>query len=335
MLTPEDTPEPRSQGDRDEQPDTEIVSLPKGWYQIEPGEDVPDRRSNNASRRDEIDSQIDTSNVTETRTRRTPRVYYTAFIAALQQSVNSRMLADQPRSRLHRDQLPPPPKRWKQLQKHPFGAEFQKAAAAELQSCRSKGCLVSTTATRASVKEEVLPLMWVFAYKFDEDGYLYKFKARLVVRGDLQEDWGDTYAATLAARVFRFLIALAAAFGLRAYQYDVINAFLNASLDRLLYAYTPEGFVHELGELLEMRRALYGLRDAPLLWYRHLKNTLLKLGLRPIKEVPCLFTSKSLIVFFYVDDIVILVHPDNLAAHRQFEHGLKAQYELRSLGQLR
>jgi hypothetical protein len=45
--------------------------------------------------------------------------------------------------------------------------------------------------------------MWVFTYKFDEDGYLLKYKARLVVRGDLQEQYGDTYAATLAARLFR------------------------------------------------------------------------------------------------------------------------------------
>jgi len=27
--------------------------------------------------------------------------------------------------------------------------------------------------------------MWVFTYKFDENGYLYKYKTRLVVRGDL------------------------------------------------------------------------------------------------------------------------------------------------------
>jgi hypothetical protein len=62
-----------------------------------------------------------------------------------------------------------------------------------------------------------LPLKWVFSYKFDEDSYLYKFKARLVVRGDLQHEYGDIYAATLAARVFRLLIAIAAAFSLRAY----------------------------------------------------------------------------------------------------------------------
>jgi hypothetical protein len=41
-------------------------------------------------------------------------------------------------------------------------------------------------------------LMWVFTYKFDEDRYLYRFKARLVVRGDLQQPYADTYAATLS-----------------------------------------------------------------------------------------------------------------------------------------
>ena len=146
-----------------------------------------------------------------------------------------------------------------------------------------------TAATAAEA--QILPLMWVFTYKFDEDGYLYKYKARLVVRGDLQDDWGDTYAATLAARVFRLLMAIAAAFGLHAYQYDVLNAFLNAPLEQLVYVRTPELFIAQMGELLELKRALYGLKNAPLLWYRHLKDTLIRLGLRLVQDVPCLFTS--------------------------------------------
>jgi hypothetical protein len=101
--------------------------------------------------------------------------------------------------------------------------------------------------------------MWVFTYKIDEDGYLYKLKARLVVRGDLQQDYGDTYAATLPAKIFRCLIALAAAFDLELYQYDVLNAFLNALLDRLMYVRCPEGYESELGQLLELKRALYRL----------------------------------------------------------------------------
>ena len=138
---------------------------------------------------------------------------------------------------------------------------------------------------------EILLLRWVFSYKFNKDGYLYKFKARLVVRGDLQQNWDDTYAATLAARIFRFLMAITAAFGLRAFQYNVRNAFLNAPLDRLLYVRAPEGFKDELGQILELKYALYGLRDAPALWYKHLTAVLEHLGLRKVASVPCLYTS--------------------------------------------
>jgi hypothetical protein len=175
----------------------------------------------------------------------------------------------------------------------------------------------------------------VFSYKFNKDGYLYKFKARLVVRGDLQHEYRDTYAATLAARVFRLLIAIAAAFGLQAYQYNVLNAFLNAKLEKKVYVQTPEAFVKEIGELLKLKRALYGLKDAPLLWYKHLKKTLTGLGLRPIKDVPCLFTSNQLIIFFYVDDIVVLVHPQYAEYYSHFKQQLTETYNIRCLGELR
>jgi hypothetical protein len=78
---------------------------------------------------------------------------------------------------------------------------------------------------------------------------------------------------------------------LHAYQYNVLNAFLNAPLEQLVYVRTLELFIAQIGELLELKRALYGLKDAPLLWYRHLKDTLIRLGLRLVQDVPCLFTS--------------------------------------------
>jgi len=131
-------------------------------------------------------------------------------------------------------------------------------------------------------------------------------------------------------------MALTAAFGMKAYQYDVLNAFLNAPLDKLVYVQTPQPYVEQLGELLKLKRALYELKDAPLLWYKHLKETLIQLDLRPVKDVSCLFTNERLIVFFYVDDIVVLVHPDHLDDHRQFEERLEAMYDLlRKLGELK
>ena len=62
---------------------------------------------------------------------------------------------------------------------------------------------------------QVLPLKWVFTYKFDEAGYLIRYKARLCVRGDFQHYNGDDiYTATGAYRSFRILMALVCAFGL-------------------------------------------------------------------------------------------------------------------------
>jgi hypothetical protein len=55
----------------------------------------------------------------------------------------------------------------------------------------------------------------VFIYKFDADGVLEKFKARICVRGDLQ--WITTEekrAATLAVKTVRAVFALVAAFDL-------------------------------------------------------------------------------------------------------------------------
>jgi hypothetical protein len=51
---------------------------------------------------------------------------------------------------------------------------------------------------------DVLPTKWVFTYKTDSDGYIQGFKARLVVRGDLQTSYiakADLYAHTAAMAI--------------------------------------------------------------------------------------------------------------------------------------
>ena len=84
--------------------------------------------------------------------------------------------------------------------------------------------------------------MWVFTYKFDQDGYLLKFKARLVARGDLQSTEDDTYAANLAYHTFRTSIAIACAFDLESRQYDITNAFANAVRKQPIACACADGF---------------------------------------------------------------------------------------------
>jgi hypothetical protein len=135
---------------------------------------------------------------------------------------------------------------------------------------------------------DALSLIWVFSYKFDEDGYLLEHKARLVVCRDLQEQHGDTYAATLTACLFQALMALACAFNLKTRQYDVPNAFFNAILDCTLHVRTPDGFQDRFGQTLRLLHALYGLKEALRFWAIHFQELLQKLGLHPIQGFPCL-----------------------------------------------
>ena len=177
--------------------------------------------------------------------------------------------------------------------------------------------------------------MWVFTYKIGEDGYLLSFKARLVIRGDLEDPLENTYAATLAIRNFRALISIANYFDLELKQYDIPTAFLNAKLNRKLYALVPDGVQDFEGvELLEVLLALYGLKESPKLWFDTLKHTLMNLSLKQVSGFPCLYTNKWLIFFVYVDDIVMAYHNANSLLHRKFEQQMVDLYDLKPMGDL-
>src|SRR5947199_328049 len=90
---------------------------------------------------------------------------------------------------------------------------------------------------------KTLLVLWTFTYKFDIAGYLIKHKACLCVRGDLQPPTqAETYAATLAARTFRALMAITVVFDLEAQQLDAMNAFTNSILDEIVYIDFPDRF---------------------------------------------------------------------------------------------
>ena len=103
-------------------------------------------------------------------------------------------------------------------------------------------------------------------YKFDKHGWSLKCKARLVVRGDQQEKsvLENTYASILAGRFFRTLIAIAACFDLELIQYDAVNAFVNALLPYDVFIKMLPGY-RKRGRILHLKKALYRLREAPLL----------------------------------------------------------------------
>src|SRR5436853_1468638 len=190
---------------------------------------------------------------------------------------------------LHQDTLPPPPKSWKQMQKHPYAKEFKKVADKEFNALLNKGTFEYIDKSKVD-KQEPLPLMWVFTYKFDQDGYLIKYKARLVARGDLQYTIEDTYAATLIAQIFRAIIAIIVAFDLETRQYNVVNAFANALLPNPIACECTKGY-NKPRFILRILRALYRLKISPILWYKEFTITLENLGLYLVLGTNCLFMN--------------------------------------------
>ena len=176
--------------------------------------------------------------------------------------------------------------------------------------------------------------MWVFTYKFDTDGYLLKFKARIVVRGDLHTSiHEDTYAATLALRSFRTIAAITAAYDLETMQFDAISAFTNSDIDEVIFVAFPEGFSTP-GMCLLLKKALYGLTRSPLLWQNEFSAQLIQWGYKQVKDEPYLFINDWLVIFFYVDDIAVLCLPSQLPRLYQFKQQLTTRWEMRDLGDL-
>ena len=130
----------------------------------------------------------------------------------------------------------------------------------------------------------------------------------------------NNYAATLVERLFRTVMAIAARFDLELLQYDAVNAFVNAALDKEVYIRMPPSH-RKPRTVLKLTKALYGLRRSPLLWQRTLSQALRKLRFKPVPHEPYAFAYKGILIFFYVDDIMVAFRstqrPEALETMRQ------------------
>jgi hypothetical protein len=91
---------------------------------------------------------------------------------------------------------------------------------------------------------------------------------------------------------------------------DVKSAFLNGNLEEEVYVHQPPGFSDpkHSGKVLRLKKALYGLKEAPRAWNTRLDQELKLLGFTRSEEhaVYRRGTGSSMIlVGVYVDDLII------------------------------
>nr|GEW87513.1 hypothetical protein [Tanacetum cinerariifolium] len=168
--------------------------------------------------------------------------------------------------------------------------------------------LTMSTAEPKNIKEAMANSAWIEVmqeefYQFDrlqdEDQTLLCNKARLVAKGYAQEEginFEESFALVTRLEAVWIFIAYAAHKSFPIYQMDVKTTFLNGPLNEEVYVAQPYGFVDpdHPKKVYRLRKALYGLNQAPRAWYNELLKFLTSKGFtKDVDHAGCIDSCKS------------------------------------------
>lgn len=182
---------------------------------------------------------------------------------------------------------------------------------------------------------------WVYRLKFNSDGTLERYKARLVALGNHQKegvDFSETFAPVAKLQTVRTLLGVASVKHWELHQMDVHNAFLHGDLGEDIYMKPPPGFLPADPSLVcKLKKSIYGLRQAPRCWFSKLSTALLDYGFTHSHKDNSLFTytrgSVVLHVLVYVDDLIVCGNDATIIT--SFKAYLSRCFKMKDLGMLK
>ena len=153
---------------------------------------------------------------------------------------------------------------------------------------------------------------WVYVRKRKPDGSIEKYKARKVGRGFTQieginYDSDQTYAQMMRPETLKVLLVIALYKNWEIRQWDVIAAYLQATLHHDVYINDS----NEEGEIeyWKLNKALYGLKQAGYEWYKTLERILYAIGLRQCIGDEGTYVAKDIAIATHVDDLIRIAPP--------------------------
>ena len=78
-------------------------------------------------------------------------------------------------------------------------------------------------------------------------------------------DFNETFTPVVRLESIMILLTITSHLNFKLYQMDVKSAFLNGMLQEEVYVEQSKGFVdpHRLDDMYKLKRAMYGLKQAP------------------------------------------------------------------------
>jgi hypothetical protein len=156
--------------------------------------------------------------------------------------------------------------------------------------------------------QKAINCTWVFKVKKNQLNVPIEYKARLCAKGFQQTkgtDYNKTYAPTEKLVSLRMLIIFALDRGLSFHQINIKSAFLNAPLKEDIFLNPPQGVDIAANHVLKLKKAMYGLKQAPNAWHKTLSDWLFQIGFRRCKAEPCVFWRKGMFLYLHVDNLAI------------------------------
>ncbi|POM64836.1 Integrase catalytic core protein [Phytophthora palmivora] len=172
----------------------------------------------------------------------------------------------------------------------------------------------------------VLHTKWVYKTKLDAEGLIERLKGRLVACRN-EQTFGVNYSVTFAAVIdmtsVKVIFVLARKWRVSAKHGDVLNAYVKADKeeDLRIYIKVPQGMkiseeiLKKLGVekdaevALELKKALYRLKQAGRLWSKLLHSKLVDIGFHQSHVDMCVYyrykTGVLIVVGVYVDDLLV------------------------------
>ena len=106
---------------------------------------------------------------------------------------------------------------------------------------------------------------WVFKIKLHSDGFIVRYKAKLVAEGFHQQagiDYSETFSPVIKPATVRLVLAIVVSCNWPLKQLDVSNAFLHGYLKEEVYMQQPLGYVDAThpSYVCKLHKSLYGLK---------------------------------------------------------------------------
>jgi hypothetical protein len=153
---------------------------------------------------------------------------------------------------------------------------------------------------------------WIFNTKRVVDGYITKYKARLVVKGFSRVQgiyYEETFASVAKIESIWLAIAIATTRKWEVHHMDVKNTFLYGDLNEEIYMEKPEGYVQDPSLVCRLMKSLYELKQVPQAWYAKMDSYLLSRGFLRCRSNPNVYMMRNanslLLIVLYVDDLPI------------------------------